>query len=174
MRVKVFLSLLTPSQHRLINTRTHAKTSTAHIAYSLTQPPQHQQRRATHGVTRAKHRTLFAIERARPPLGRAASSACDKSRHPIAQRAPSRRTRAAADETRGLAAANERRAPSSVRRARAPAPLPLTKEKTTHSKAKMGSTLDDNQFRMWRAQLVPCLYDWIANQHLTWPTQAVR
>jgi len=42
------------------------------------------------------------------------------------------------------------------------------------TEAKMGSTLDDNQFRMWRAQLVPVLYDWIANQHLTWPTQAVR
>jgi hypothetical protein len=39
----------------------------------------------------------------------------------------------------------------------------------------MGSSaLDDNQFRMWRAQLVPVLYDWICNQHLTWPTQAVR
>jgi hypothetical protein len=38
----------------------------------------------------------------------------------------------------------------------------------------MGSALDDNQFRMWRSQLVPVLYDWICNQHLTWPTQAVR
>ena len=34
--------------------------------------------------------------------------------------------------------------------------------------------MDDQQFRTWKTQMVPLLYDWISHHHLEWPTQAVR
>ncbi|KAF8066179.1 D-cysteine desulfhydrase 1 [Scenedesmus sp. PABB004] len=34
--------------------------------------------------------------------------------------------------------------------------------------------LDDAQFRAWKTQLVPLLYDWFSNHNLTWPSQACR
>jgi hypothetical protein len=34
--------------------------------------------------------------------------------------------------------------------------------------------MDDAQFRLWKTQLVPLIYDWFSNHNLTWPTQACR
>jgi len=34
--------------------------------------------------------------------------------------------------------------------------------------------MDDAQYRTWKTQLVPLMYDWLCNSHLTWPSQACR
>ncbi|KIZ06543.1 histone-binding protein RBBP4 [Monoraphidium neglectum] len=34
--------------------------------------------------------------------------------------------------------------------------------------------MDDAQFRIWKTQLVPLIYDWFSNHNLAWPTQACR
>ncbi|KAI8467538.1 MAG: WD40-repeat-containing domain protein [Monoraphidium minutum] len=34
--------------------------------------------------------------------------------------------------------------------------------------------MDDGQFRVWKTQLVPLIYDWFSNHNLCWPTQACR
>jgi hypothetical protein len=34
--------------------------------------------------------------------------------------------------------------------------------------------MDESQFRVWKTQLVPLIYDWFSNHNLTWPTQACR
>ena len=39
---------------------------------------------------------------------------------------------------------------------------------------KMGPIMDDAQFRVWKTQLVPLIYDWFMNNTLNWPTQACR
>ena len=38
----------------------------------------------------------------------------------------------------------------------------------------MAQIMDDAQFRIWKTQLVPLIYDWFSNHNLTWPTQACR
>ncbi|WIA34025.1 hypothetical protein OEZ86_012406 [Tetradesmus obliquus] len=40
--------------------------------------------------------------------------------------------------------------------------------------AAAGQPMDDNQYRAWKTQLVPLLYDWFSNHNLTWPSQACR
>jgi hypothetical protein len=34
--------------------------------------------------------------------------------------------------------------------------------------------MDESQYTRWRVNLVPLLYDWLANHHLQWPSQACR
>lgn len=34
--------------------------------------------------------------------------------------------------------------------------------------------LTSAQWRAWKTQLVPVLYDWFVNHKLVWPSQAVR
>ncbi len=34
--------------------------------------------------------------------------------------------------------------------------------------------MDDAQFRAWKTQLVPLMYDWFTNHKLNWPSQACR
>ena len=38
----------------------------------------------------------------------------------------------------------------------------------------MGPIMDDGQFRIWKTEVVPLIYDWFSNHNLTWPTQACR
>jgi hypothetical protein len=34
--------------------------------------------------------------------------------------------------------------------------------------------MDDTQYRVWKTQVVPIIYDWFSNHHLEWTTQTVR
>ncbi len=54
---------------------------------------------------------------------------------------------------------------------RAPAPAP---ELGRRAVAVMAPLMDESQFRIWKTQLVPLIYDWFSNHNLTWPTQACR
>ncbi|GBF95359.1 hypothetical protein Rsub_07787 [Raphidocelis subcapitata] len=38
----------------------------------------------------------------------------------------------------------------------------------------MAPIMDDAQFRIWKTQLAPLIYDWFSNHNLKWPTQACR